>query len=400
MFNITKPLMLFLTFSASSVALAELALNATTISVEKNCNSSDESCFPTIAAALDWTYNTRSPSPSKDTPLVINIGVGAFDETINCNSVKHITFNGAGIKRTTINKAKFQSCKNITISNMTFDSPNNVIGSGILAIHAERGMEFINSKNITANNLSINNTGIGIYWDQTNGAAGTNISNWTNIHVTGSAYAWFDSPSGCGTHNYFASTFTSLGNEDGQSAAFYSACADNWIFGSQINATPSQDAINTSIAGIKAPAGEIHVYGSNIRVLAGASTNTATLIGASALTEGEIHIHGTGIDVIGKGNDAVVSLYTDQSSLIHASASAYVLKTGNEGSSTRIDSNGGDIKAPYTWHEQATPPNISSQTGADMVVITSTTDNQPHLTIYSNNCDSKWYDTATSSCMP
>ncbi len=73
------------------------------------------------------------------------------------------------------------------------------------------------------------------------------------------------------------------------------------------------------------------------------------------------------------------------------------MQTG--GTATRIQKNGnGGVMAAYLWQESATPPNIVSSNGADMVVVTNTPDGQPHLAIYSDNCSSKWFDTVTASC--
>jgi hypothetical protein len=156
-------------------------------------------------------------------------------------------------------------------------------------------------------------------------------------------------------------------------------CDQSWFFGTELLKAVGA-AYTLDVTG-----SEAHVYGGVIRAKIG-----GTAVHASGA--GKVHIHGTGIDVATGGT----ALLAENGGEIHANGVGYSYPAG--GSMTRIANLGGHVHAPYLWEEHASPPNITSVTGADMAVVTDGT--QPHLVIYSGNCASKWFDTSTNACRP
>lgn len=258
---------------------------------------------------------------------------------------------------------------------------------------------------------------IGILWNGDSGGS----SRWTNVNVktesvdVSAGYLWWE---GCGpastdvnraSHYWFSSR---LFTHNTANAAYAVHCSENWFFGSEIasEGTAILAAANANAATAKP---EVHVYGSVIRVKprpgfttappAGVGDSFNGVIAVAAGRNADVHVHGTGIDVIGNElPNSIAALVAWDGGAIHANEAAFNLKPGI-GKVTRIikDTNPNThVHAPYLWPEHATPPNITSVLGADMAVVTSTSDSRPHLVIYDSNCPSKWYDTADKLCRP
>jgi hypothetical protein len=186
----------------------------------------------------------------------------------------------------------------------------------------------------------------------------------------------------------------------GSHAGNYSAnCDDSWFFGSEI---AHQTSLGENTNALNVNNVEVHVYGSTIRA-ANKDINPSYLGAAvtaiSASGTAEVHIHGTGIDAISVLGNPVTALSASNGAKIHVNATSYNLSTGTGGTVTRIANNGGHIHAPYLWEEHPAPPNITSQDGADIAVVT-TPAGTPSMVIYSTACASKWFDVGANACRP
>lgn len=345
---------------------AAVDLDASIIKLRTNCTengSTINNCFTDLPTLNTWVWNTRTPAPNPTSPLKIDIGPGTFNGAFTCHSLLtenfgSVTMQGAGIHNTTLQNSSGAistvRCHNMVFSDMTLKNYGNLFG--------------------------VKNLG------------GSTV--WNNIRIEGIGYAWFDSPNPCngsGSHYWFNSTIIAE-TASGSTKAYYTGCDESWFFGSEIIARGSSGISQP----IQANGGEVHLYGSVIRALPSGDTSA---IAVESLNGGEVHIHGTGIDVIGTGANAIVALSATGGGSIHANQASYVMKTGAGGTKTRISNSGGSIAAPYLWQNADTPPDVNTETGADTVVITNTSDNHPHMLISDNSCASKWYDINSNTCL-
>lgn len=323
-------------------------------------------CFTSITTLNSWVSSTRKPTAT--TPLLVEIGPGKFLGQFTCDKASYagyVTLQGTGMLNTVIEAGSFPvstiECVQMRFSDMTLRNTQNLFG--------------------------VRNFGGSTFWD--------------NVHIDGLGYAWFDSPSACattgGTHYWFNSKITSR-TEAGSSTAYFNACDESWLFGSEITA-------NATISGgqnrtVAVYGGEVHVYGSVIRSLSGSGITTSSAVAAVADGTGKVHIHGTGVDVISTDANNISALSASNGGEIHANVSSYNLSTGGSGTVTRISNTGGHVHASYLWQEHSTPPNIISQDGADTAVVTSPTGGTPRFVIYSTACPSKWFDVGSNTCRP
>lgn len=351
-----------------SAASALPDTNASTVSLKTDCGT-DTACFADSNSLLDWIWNTRLPSAAS--PLLVNIGPGTFSP-INCSGQGHVTFRGAGREATTI--------------------------SGFI------GASFSACQNISVENLSVRGSLAGVTW------FGGGSSNWVNVHMIANYAAWYDaignSGSPCvngnqGRHTYFGSTLEVTNATFGPAHTFFNACGSNWLYGSEVIMKVTSGGTSADVGAVfsHGAGNEVHLYGSNVHVVTDSNAPSGSPDALVASDNGAIHSHGTGIDVISENASAISAIKVSSGGLVHASESAYVLKTGVGGTITRIINNGGTVNAPHQWGENANPPGISSVTGADTAVITNTSDNQPHMVISSNSCTSGWYDMVTAGCI-
>lgn len=357
--------------------------NAGVVYLRTSCNvansgsgeSPAKNCFESLNALNTWIWVTRKPGAAN--PLLVEMGPGTFRGKIICaNQAGLVSFRGAGRGQTVIQEK------------------TETVGA-------------LNCGNISFAHLTVNVTDgpLGIY------ATGTNTT-WDNVEVNGNGYVWIDLPSGCGssgkrsTHYWFGSRIVAR-TSPGFSIAYANQCDASWFYGSEITAIGSGGG---RLEALSVYGGEVHVYGSVIRVLSEGTETFSTFHAAHANGAGEIHIHGTGIDVLSAGANNIVALHGITGGKIHANASSYNLKTASGSKVTRIikDANPNThVHAPYLWPEHDAPPNIASVTGADMAVVapsltSPTSDGRPHLVIYDATCTTatKWYDTVDRRCLP
>ncbi|MEQ1661327.1 MAG: hypothetical protein ABL877_01385 [Thiobacillus sp.] len=361
-------------FTHGSAALAVIDANAPVVKLRDPANGGCteagvalHNCFTSLPTLNTWVSNTRKPTAVK--PLFVDIGPGKFVGTFGCsvsNYAGYVTLQGAGMKNTVIENGSSPvsttRCVQMRFSDMTLRNTGNLFG--------------------------VQNLGGSTFWD--------------NVEIDGLGYAWFDTPGGCpttprGSHYWFNSKITSRSAAN-STTSYYNACDESWFFGSEITATGT--ATGAQITPIRAAGGEVHVYGSVIRAISGAGIASSGMVAVTSFDSAEVHIHGTGIDVLSTEANNITALSSSNGGKIHADGAAYNLKTGSGGSITRVNGEGHDVHAPYLWSGHATPPNITSQDGADTAVVTSETGGTPRLVIYSTACSSKWFDVGSNACRP
>jgi hypothetical protein len=346
-------------------------------------------CFNGLAQLETW-MNTVRTAPA----LLVKIGPGTFARgnenltaALNCAS-PNITLQGSG-----------RSQSIITTQLGMFPSA----GISILA-----GCDNFNVQDLKAKG-----------W--LHGAVSANVSaktNWVNVEVEGGSYGWLEGDSQpCanhnGRHNWHSSRIIANGTVNagkGSSFAYDAICAQSWFFGSEIIAHVNGTTLSTSFT-LHAADAEVHLYGSNARLIVGSGANANNSDIITAETNSVVHIHGTGLDVVHNGSGNVAYLRADATSHFHANASAFSLHNAGTSTVTRLAGTGA-IEAPYQWGEQTSPPAIVSRSGADTYIETdcpNTADcsvggNFPHTMIYRAECtgagsnQGPWYDTVTRFC--
>jgi hypothetical protein len=382
----------FAAFSfASFDASAAIDNAASVVLLRTSCNDGAggtlNNCFTDTSTLMSWIANTRNPKPSDSAPLTVQVGAGKFAGSLGltCNAAAgftgHISFVGAGTEQTIIENGGttfLTGCTNLGFSDMAMTHP--VYGY--------------------------------IKW------AGGGSSTWNRINLEGTARLWEET---CGptrgTHYWFGSrikVFDTFLVAQGYNAA----CDESWFFGSEIsldsdcynNGEFYVGGINTGGYAVNASnQGEVHVYGSVIRVRAACPTAASVTLRAVNATNGAtIHVHGTGIDVISDDTNNIIALKASGGGTIHANASAFNLSTPS-GTVTRISNNGGHVHAPYLWEHvpdtdgnpATVDTNFASANGADQTTSTvGTSDGHPHTAVYSSTCpaNARWYDTTDKVC--
>jgi hypothetical protein len=256
---------------------------------------------------------------------------------------------------------------------------------------------------------------------------GGGSSNWTDVALVAGYSAWYDevggnSGSACalgkqGVHNFFSSTLkvkTSTTTTPG-GVLFLNGCGKNWLWGSELVGDLSTNNYNGgSFRAIdsRGAGNEVHVYGSNLRVTSGTQGSVGSLAAIWASDSGEVHVHGTGIDVIAAQPAQVTAIKASSHGHVHVAASAYILRTPAGGVVKRIDNEDGHVHAPYFWEHipdtdgnpSTIDTNFSSANGVDQaVVVSGTSDEQPHVVVYSTSCaattpSTPWFDQVDRVC--
>jgi hypothetical protein len=368
-FRIFSAVALFSLFFSSSVSAA-IDPAASVVLLRTSCNDGAggtlNNCFTNLGALNSWV-TTRNPSTSN--PLQIEVGPGTFTGTFNCSNMGGISIKGAGRGVTTLGQISgfggtmlLSNCAQLSVSSMT-------IKGGYGAVH----------------------------W------GGNGVSTWTDVEVIGGGRGWYET-SGCDqsqSKHYWNSSHIEAIPLFSLVNPYDSNCGEHWFIGSELVANGIASGLTGGYPGdvtaIRAyGTADMHVYGSVIRALVSVTSGGYPATGAWA-SGGQIHIHGTGIDVISSVPRDVRALHAT-SGMIHANASSYNMST-TSGTVTRISNAGGHIHAPYLWEEHPTPPNITSQDGADIAVVT-TPGGTPKMVIYSTACASKWFDVGANACNP
>ena len=377
--------------SGAHGAVFNVDQNANTVYLRKVCTegksptiSAVNNCFDTSADLVSWIATRQ---PTVETPLSVEISAGSFQGlTLICDNWGHTAFSGSGRGSTVLSASRFDNCNGLVFKHLTIKD--------MTAIQA-------------------------VKWN--NNTSSTKDSNWVDVELIGKTYAWYEGfntscadgiSSNSGKHYWQNSRLMATGGF--ASTTYRDACgSENWFIGSEIIADDSTAMpFNVSMAAISQDGyGETHVYGSVIRVLASKSysggmqvwcgAGVPEVLAACTVNGGQIHIHGTGIDVISIEPNNIGALAigptSNDTTLIHANETSYVLKNGN-GTTTRLKKvSGGNIAAAYLWQPGIAPPNIISTEGSDQAVV-NTSGGTPRFVIYSNACMSKWFEVNANSC--
>lgn len=357
-------------------AHAATDLAAAVVKVRKVCSDNGvalDNCFTSMGSLTSWMANTRKPNANS--PLRVEIGPGNFLEDVffNCNAANGYTgytsFEGAGSSQTVINGYGSGSTTPVNVNSCT-------------------ELSFSHMK-ITTRFYG------GVKWN------GGGNSRWTDVQVVGSGRAWYEETCGAtpGSHYWMGSKLTATAVFS-IAETYRASCDESWFFGSEVTASVPAGSYQASGGAATAmSAGVIHLYGSVLRTLIDGPTFGNNVPAASVgygTAGGTIHIHGTGIDGISTTGQNITALYAGPSGMLHTNETAFNLST--TGTVTRIVNAGGHVHAPYLWEAHPEVPAITSVNGADMAVVTNTSDGQPHLVIYSTACTSKWFDTVTKAC--
>lgn len=357
-------------------------LDASTIYLRYNCTivnsdggqSQMENCFEDMTSVESYIYVNRT---DKSAPLLVDIGPGSFSGQNagfecgvnsppgNAGLGGDLTFRGAGVGKTVIE--------------------NNL---GVLNHCSESKWAF--------ESLTVEGYLYSVVW------YGGGQSNWTNALLVKGWYDQLDGSFGIcssaqqGQHRFFSSRIVAqatFGN------AYASSCAQSWFWGSEILYTPAPGASARNAIWVKGQGNELHLYGSNIRAEADpADSSTAKPLTAIKVTDGgSVHVHGVGMDLVGNTGWTVTAYDASSGGMIHANETAYHVEPLTGVTFSRIINNGGHVHAPYLWEHIPTQTFMSAN-GADVTTVTTgTSDNQPHLAIYSTACNG-WYDTTDKVC--
>jgi len=399
MFNVTSVfvafILAFLSFPALSTAY-NVDPAASVVHLRSACVEGTapqvtvDNCFDLTADLSAWITNTRQPTAAD--PLVVEVGPGSFgDLSLTCSNWGHITFNGSGRSTTNFIHGGFNSCTGMVFQHLSFGP-----GGGFAAVNWYTSEEGTSSR-------------------------------WVDVELTGSGYGWYESKVGdvctnnvkgdAGTHYWFSSKIAATGGLFSVfKLAYRDGCgSENWFFGSELLAEAKSGSTYELSALSQDSMGDTHFYGSVIRAITDIDiapgggvfceiSNPRPLVSAICAGGGSVHLHGTGVDVIsnptnGAVNTDIAAIVAGPGSMVHANGSAYNMKIGTSGSLNRIVNNNATVHAPYQWQESTTPPNIISQDGADVAVVT-TPAGAPKFIVYSTNCPSKWHDVGANACLP
>ena len=129
-----------------------------------------DNCVETMAELTDattgWIWNTRSPSPSAASPLLVDVGPGTFGQFFCPAGGGHVSVRGAGREQTVI-----------------FDPDEGILANGCEAL--------------AFSNLRIESNNLGVLW------VGGGSSTWDHVDIASLpphglyAVAWYDSNSAC-----------------------------------------------------------------------------------------------------------------------------------------------------------------------------------------------------------
>lgn len=409
--------MLLSGFTLNAHAINNAPADADSVTLRTSCKENSgtteiANCFTTMPEVNNWLLNVRQPSATR--PTIINIGPGTFDSW-SCSS-SNVTLRGSGRDQTVISAASevaaiiiADGCTNLNVQDLTMNSRDKRWG-------------------VFVSNLKA-------------------ITSWTNVEIIAEAYGWderlltADGSGDCtvgdrgGKHMWFSSRIRTTGLKGASSRAYTARCGQSWFWGSEITAGVTEaNAKNAVITfALKADQAEVHIYGSNVRLLL---PNAINALGYQSPNSGHfvlaatknsaIHIHGTGLDVVHPGTGTADMLYADSTSHFHANESAFNIHVSGAGKVRRIGG-AGYIEAPYSWKQGTTPPlstkidgtpstngttTLISVSGADSYIETdcpvsgncSLGGTFPHQMIYRAECtnasanEGPWFDLTTQDC--
>jgi hypothetical protein len=90
---------------ATSGAFAAVDIDAAIVKLRTSCQEAGttlNNCFTDLPALNAWIWDTRTPTPSATSPLLIEIGPGTFSGSFSCENKGYVTLRGSGIGKTII----------------------------------------------------------------------------------------------------------------------------------------------------------------------------------------------------------------------------------------------------------------------------------------------------------
>lgn len=416
-----KKLVYLFTLIGSMHTVAAHALpdpGAPAVALKHNCGS-DPNCFTDATALLNWAWGTRDPDSSS--PLLVNIDPGDYTMPSSTCSVQdpsldadrgHITLRGSGRENTRLRPPSgslatidVHGCNNLAVEALTIDSTTGP-GRGVF----------------------------GVIWRE----GGSSV--WSNVNVRAFGYGWYDtgvdfSGGACqdgppGRHEWYGSSIRAVGDFFGFNIGYHSGCGDTWIYGGEVSATqPDVASFITLHAGLQANSatGSIHIYGSNVLVLAtSAASASPGQVGLNAKAGGILHHHGGEIVVRHENpnvNQTVVSLGANGAgSRVHVLETSFGLQPAGTGNAQRVvQVNAGEVNSVFQWPAGTLAPTPGDSTGNKHLVSLDGFDsfvetdcalaggcqgagNIPHTMLYTAACtgtgpdQGPWFDTVTGNC--
>lgn len=365
--------------SISTSALSATDSDAAIVELRKSCNVNGanlHNCFEDTLSLTNWIADTRSPITDASAPLKINIGPGTFDSfslkatTSGC----HISIVGSGRQQTNISDNG---------KGLSFSFPDHCV--------------------LSVSDLTIENSSgfFAIYLISRPIGSTPGETTWTDVEVISRGYGW-QGINSCDTkHSWFNSRFIVRPGTGPDYARSYITCAEDWFYSSEITAlAENTDPAPRSLRALEVlTGGEVHLYASIVRTIAGQGVILQSNKVVTASISGDMHIHGTAIDVLSDEANDVTVFNVQSNGHVHANETSYNLKTGGDGTITRLSNNGGIIRAPAVWEASSYLPKVVSITGQDTAVYTGTVDGHPHNVVYDTTCINKWFDTTSSECL-
>jgi len=364
------------------------AIDSSVVSLRTSCiegGNEINNCFNDLTALEGWMNNIRI-SPS----LLIDVAPGTYTRgpantagAINCSS-KNITIRGSGRTQSQIKSE----------NTGVFPSAGISIGAGC--------------DNLDVQDIKISG------WLQGAVTSNSTVSTfWTNVELEGGTYGWLEPEGECsdndGKHFWYSSSIVATGATGG-TINYTAHCAESWFFNSQIVANNNGTGAVSGFA-LLADDAEVHIYGSNVRLIIGDNIDAAGADVIRSINGGLVHVHGTGLDLIHNGTGVSSVLEADGLSEIHANETSFSLHNNSTGNVERL-SGTGKLSSPFQWSSRSVPPVMLSRSGADTYIETDcpATDNCskggtfPHTMIYRAECtgtsvnEGPWYDTVTNAC--
>ena len=401
-----------LLFSVSPAwAINNAPADAAVVNLRTNCTEGGvevTNCFTTMDDVNNWLVNVRQAGPAN--PTLVQIGPGTFGKW-SCTS-GNVTLRGAGRDQTILKVVDSAdpgitisgNCTNLNVQDLTVDGGQSVVYGGVRLLRLDA------------------------------------ITAWTNVEIIGSRYAWLeDSLGGCqshaGRHSFFGVRITAIGGGIGSTTiAYWATCATSWFWGSEITASTVAGSTYHARA-LMAIEAEVHLYGSNVRMLLPSNVTAVPFSGVQsgtvlmAATSGSaIHIHGTGLDVVHAGAGTADMLYADATSHFHANESGFNIHVTGTGKVNRV-AGPGSVESPYIWGAGTVPPlstsssgvqTLASRNGMDSYMetdcpLSSTADcsagaglpvgsQYPRMMVYRKECtgtaanQGPWFDTVKRAC--
>jgi len=349
-------------------------------------------CFETSAELTDWlwvnagTGTGRASEPNSLEPVTVRVGPGSFDR-FDCE--------GSGMRGFVSVEGAGRDVTRFVADVPVFYSPVGACRGGVTAL----GCTNLSFRNITAEGFA------GVLW------TGTGDSQWQDVDMfvenvdatncLSEAFAWYDVLSAGGLHFFWNTRFEAVGST-GATNAFRNNGAEVWAYGSDFFVRRVGNISVGSPTAIQSAAPDgMRLFGSTVRGKVDADAGGGSVLGIQALGQGQVHVHGSiiSIDASAHPAGAAIAISVGAGATVHTPETAFALKGSTR---IRLLNLGGTIESPFLWPSGTTPPDILSQTGADLFVKTNEGpgQNEPRLLIYDSGCSpDPWRRVSDDTCL-